>query len=145
MTASRPDRKKDAARLAELHAEIEKNWPKLRAGPLPDAFRRLRELLVEAVAVAGRLDLAEEVERFGARLDEAGKLALVELPMLVARAESAVTLMYEPGRATGAYADAKDLFIDAIYLAESLGLADEAAKLSARLAEVKAVFRNQLS
>lgn len=67
-----------------------------------------------------------------------------ELAALVARAENAVERMYERSGGAGAYAEAKDLFGDAVALARRLGLGAEAAKLEARLAEVKAVFRSQL-
>lgn len=145
MDAPAPDRDEDARRLSVINAEIEKVWPDLAAGHVPTAFARLSELLPEAVAVARRLDLQEEVDRFTAKLEGARKTALVELETVAVRAEAAVAAMYETGRATGAYADAKDLFADAIGLAKRLGLADDAKKLEARLTEVKAVFRNQLS
>ena len=62
---------------------------------------------------------------------------------LVASAEDAIERMYEPLTATGAYSDAKDFLCDAIGLAGRLGLVEEVARLEARLAEVKAVFRGQ--
>ena len=43
------------------------------------------------------------------------------------------------------YSDTKDCFWDAIGLAERLGLKEEAAALSARLAHIKAVFRSQFT
>lgn len=138
------DRDEDARRLSVLNAEIEKVWPALSEGHVPTAFARLCDLLPEAAAVARRLDLQEEVDRFGAKLESARKVALVELETVAARAERAVEAMYEARGATGAYADAKDLFADAIGLAKRLGLSDDARKLEARLAEVKAAFRGQL-
>lgn len=138
------DRDEDARRLSVLNAEIEKVWPALSEGHAPTAFARLCDLLPEASAVARRLDLQEEVDRFGAKLESARKVALVELETVAARAERAVAAMYDGRGATGAYADAKDLFADAIGLAKRLGLNDDARKLEARLAEVKAAFRGQL-
>ncbi len=145
MDSPRRDRDEDARRLSVINAEIEKVWPELEAGRVPAAFARLAELLPEALAVARRLDLQEEVDRFAAKLEAARKTALVELETAVARAERAVAAMYESPSAAGAYSDAKDLFADAIGLAKRLGLADDAKKLEARLTEVKAVFRSQLS
>lgn len=66
-----------------------------------------------------------------------------ELGRLTGSAEDAVARMYEPRQAAAGYALAKDLFADAIGMAERLGLAEESARLRARLAEVKAVFRGQ--
>lgn len=135
------EREEQARRLAVLNAEIEKAWPALKDGHVPTAFARLCALLPEAAAAAKKLDLQEEVARFNARLEEARKIALVELETVVARAERAVAAMDDYRRATGAYADAKDLLLDAVSLAERLGMADEARKLEARLASVKAAFR----
>jgi hypothetical protein len=67
-----------------------------------------------------------------------------ELAAIVARAEDAAERMYERSGGAGAYAEAKDLFGDAIALARKLGRAEDAKRLEARLAEVKAVFRGQL-
>ncbi len=68
-----------------------------------------------------------------------------ELAALVVKAEDAASRMYERSGGAGAYAEAKDCFCDAIALARRLGLEEEARKLEARLAEVKAVFRSQLT
>ena len=45
--------------------------------------------------------------------------------------------------ATARYSDAKEFLHDAIALARQLGLAATEARLRARLAEIKAVFRGQ--
>lgn len=63
-----------------------------------------------------------------------------ELAHLAARAEAAVSRMYGSGGA-GAYAEAKDLFCDAVALAKSLGDGARAAELEARLDAVKDAFR----
>jgi hypothetical protein len=148
MDAPRPGRAENARRLTELHAEIELLRPRMRGEGgmhVPTAFREILKALAEAIALARGLDLGEEAERFEGVREEARRLALAALPIIVARAEAAVTRMYERFGATGAYSDAKDDFCDAIGLAKRLGLDDQAAKLDARLAEVKAVFRSQLS
>jgi len=137
------EREEQARRLAVLHAEIEKVWPELGGGRVPTAFARLAELLPQASAAAQKLDLQEEVQRFAARLEEARKIALVELETVVARAERAVEALDDDRRATGAYADAKDLLLDAVSLAERLGMSDEAKKLEARLSRVKEEFRGR--
>jgi len=67
-----------------------------------------------------------------------------ELAALVGKAEDAVERMYERSGGAGAYSEAKDYFRDAIVLARKLERESEARRLEARLAEVKAVFRNQL-
>lgn len=54
--------------------------------------------------------------------------------------------MYETRHGTtGLYSDAKDAFYDAISAANELGLKGEAEELSARLDNIKAVFRSQFS
>jgi hypothetical protein len=144
MDAPRHDREKAALRLAVLHAEIEGLRPRLREGHVPTAFRDMLGPLAEAIALCEALDLGEEAARFEAIRAEARKIALVALGMVAARAEGAVGRMYEPSGGAGAYAEAKDLFGDAIGLAKRLGLDADARKLEARLAEVKAVFRGQI-
>jgi len=69
--------------------------------------------------------------------------SLRELRRLAAQAEAAVALMYEAGRETAGYAQAKDSFSEAIGMADRLGAAEDAERLRTRLAEVKAVFRGQ--
>ena len=68
------------------------------------------------------------------------------LAWLEAQAEKAYNALYDarPGSGTAAlYSDAKEFLIDAIALARRLGFDEEAARLSRRLAHVKAVFRGQ--
>jgi len=64
-------------------------------------------------------------------------------------AEQAYDDMYErahsPSSAAAYYSDAKEALYDAIRLAGELGLGEEAARLEARLAHIKAVFRSQFS
>jgi hypothetical protein len=70
------------------------------------------------------------------------------LQNLEAQAEAAYTKMYDARDATEAaarYSDAKEALCDAIGLARGLGKADMAARLEARLAHIKAVFRSQFS
>jgi len=70
------------------------------------------------------------------------------LAWLEAQAEKACDALYDarPGSATaGRYSDAKEFLTDAIALARRLGLGEEAARLSHRLAHIKAVFRGQFS
>jgi hypothetical protein len=65
---------------------------------------------------------------------------------LEARAEAAIEKMYDASSSTaaaGAYAEAKDSLSDALGLAERLGQPDAVARIKARLAHVKAVFRSQ--
>jgi hypothetical protein len=68
------------------------------------------------------------------------------LRWLEAQAEQAYSAMYEaqPGSELAArYGDAKEFLHDAISLARHLGQAEEAERLSRRLAEIKIVFRRQ--
>jgi hypothetical protein len=68
------------------------------------------------------------------------------LRWLEAQAEQAYSAMYEarPGSELAArYSDAKEFLHDAIGRARSLGLDDEAERLSRRLDEIKTVFRQQ--
>jgi len=63
-----------------------------------------------------------------------------------AQAEEAYYKMYDartPGDATARYSDAKEFFRSAIQAARGLGKSEVAARLDARLAHVKAVFRSQ--
>jgi hypothetical protein len=67
---------------------------------------------------------------------------------LEAKAEAAYDAMYEahsPNAAGVCYSDAKEFFYDAIGLARRLGVAADLARLEARLAHVKAVFRSQFT
>jgi hypothetical protein len=67
---------------------------------------------------------------------------------LEGQAEAAYAKMYDTTNATDAaahYSDAKEALYDAIGLARSLGKADVATQLEARLAHIKAVFRSQFS
>ena len=68
------------------------------------------------------------------------------LRWLEAHAEQAYSAMYEarPGSDLAArYSDAKEFLHDAIGLAQRLGQAEEAERLSQRLTEIKTVFRRQ--
>ena len=68
------------------------------------------------------------------------------LRWLEAQAERAYSAMYEarPGSDLAArYSDAKEFLHDAIGLAQRLGQAEEAERLSQRLTEIKTVFRRQ--
>jgi hypothetical protein len=70
------------------------------------------------------------------------------LRWLEARAEQAYSDMYDAQwgtPATGCYSDAKEFLYDAIGLARRLGRDADAARLSQRLAHIKAVFRSQFS
>jgi tetratricopeptide (TPR) repeat protein len=93
--------------------------------------RGLLRLARGAHEAAGE-DLAHALGDNGARLAR-----------LVAAGEAAYAKMYEAAAARGPYADAKDAFADAIGLAERLGLHDEARRLDARRAHIKAVYRSQ--
>ena len=65
---------------------------------------------------------------------------------LEAAAEAAYAAMYDRPTGAGAtacYSDAKEALHDAIGLARQFGDADIEARLMARLAEIKAVFREQ--
>ncbi len=65
---------------------------------------------------------------------------------LESQAEAAYDKMYEahsPGDAAARYADAKDYLSDALALARRLEAQDAVARLEARLAHIKAVFRSQ--
>jgi hypothetical protein len=76
------------------------------------------------------------------------KAQLEQLEHLKAMGEKYYDDMYEAHSPSGAnvcYSDAKECFWDAIGLAERLGLKEEAAALSARLAHIKAVFRSQFT
>lgn len=71
---------------------------------------------------------------------------LYQMRACIALGEKAYDDMYESSRSsTGLYSDAKESFREAIRLANELGLAEEAAALSARLEHIKAVFRSQFS
>jgi len=64
------------------------------------------------------------------------------------QAEEAYSRMYDAtssSDATARYSDAKEALYSAIALANGLGQAKTAARLEARLAEIKAVFRSQFS
>ena len=68
------------------------------------------------------------------------------LSFFEAQAEEAYTRMYEarPGSDLAArYSDAKETLHEAINLANRLGLRSESERLSARLEEIKTVFRRQ--
>jgi hypothetical protein len=67
---------------------------------------------------------------------------------LEAKAEAAYDAMYEAHSPSGAgvcYSDAKEFFYDAIGLARRMGREADLARLEARLAHVKAVFRSQFT
>jgi len=75
--------------------------------------------------------------------DDAGRMRELE-----ALAEGAYDAMYDTHDRSGAaacYSDAKDFFREAIAVARSIGAADDVARLEARLAHVKAVFRSQFT
>jgi hypothetical protein len=83
--------------------------------------------------------MADETER-QAQLDH--------LAHLKAMGEKAYDEMYDaypPNAATALYSDAKECYYDAIGLARRLGLEEETKALEARLAHIKAVFRNQFT
>jgi hypothetical protein len=68
------------------------------------------------------------------------------LRWLEGRAEAAYDKMYDTHNstdATGAYSDAKGYLDDALALARRLKLPEVVARLDARLAHIKAVFRSQ--
>ena len=65
-----------------------------------------------------------------------------------AKAESAYDAMYDahdPSAAGVCYSDAKEFFYEALGIARRIGAAGEYARLEARLAHVKAVFRSQFT
>jgi len=68
-----------------------------------------------------------------------------KLRWLEAQAEQAYCDMYDAqaSQLAARYNDAKEFLYDAIGLARRLGQADEAERLSKRLAEIKAIFRRQ--
>jgi hypothetical protein len=74
---------------------------------------------------------------------------LARMETLKKYAEQAYDDMYEkahsPSAATGYYSTAKEALHDAIRVANELGLTEEEAKLNARLAHIKAVFRSQFT
>jgi hypothetical protein len=59
--------------------------------------------------------------------------------------EEAYTRMYDARSPSGDYSEAKENFHGAIALAQELGLQEEVARLEARLAHIKGVFRSQFS
>ena len=64
------------------------------------------------------------------------------------QAEEALARMYDAcvsSAATARYSDAKEALHTAIGIARELGEGETAARLEARLAEIKAVFRSQFS
>jgi len=67
----------------------------------------------------------------------------IEIAKLEALAEAAYDRMYDASRPKDAYEEACEYFNDAIELARSVGLEDEAARLSARKAHVTAVYNSQ--
>jgi hypothetical protein len=73
---------------------------------------------------------------------------LEQLERLKKMGEKAYDDMYEahsPSDANSCYRDSKDYFYDAIGLARTLDLNDEADALSKRLLHIKAVFRGQFT
>jgi len=73
---------------------------------------------------------------------------VAELARLEAAAEAAYDAMYDAGSPSAAgvcYSDAKEYYYEAISLAQRMGAAGDAARLEARLAHVKAVFRSQFA
>ncbi len=70
----------------------------------------------------------------------------MRLRSLEVQADQACAAMYDaPFDTTGRYSDAQEFLADAIALANELGLAEEATRLSRKLAHIKAVFRSQFS
>jgi hypothetical protein len=70
------------------------------------------------------------------------------LAWLEAQAEAAYDKMYDARHSRDAatlYSDAKEYLYDAIGLARQLAKSDDAARLEARLAHIKAVFRSQFT
>lgn len=73
-------------------------------------------------------------------------LKVDSLRRLKALGEKYYDQMYESRHgATGVYSNTKDVFNDAISLANELGMKEEAEALSKRLDHIKAVFRSQFS
>ena len=73
---------------------------------------------------------------------------VTDIAALEALAEAAYDAMYDahgPSAAGVCYSDAKEFFYDAIAVARRLNASDEVARLEARLAHVKAVFRSQFT
>jgi len=71
---------------------------------------------------------------------------LERLRLFKAQAEAAYTRMYEArigSDLAACYSDAKESLHEAITLAQRLGLCRAAERLSARLEEIKTVFRRQ--
>lgn len=74
------------------------------------------------------------------------QLKVDRLRQLKALGEKYYDQMYESRHgATGLYSNTKDVFSDAIFLANELGMKEEAEALSKRLDHIKAVFRSQFS
>ena len=76
------------------------------------------------------------------------KAATKRLRQLEAFAEDAYDKMYDATKSRDAathYSDAKEALSDAIGLARRLGRTKDAARLEARLAHIKAVFRSQFT
>jgi hypothetical protein len=73
---------------------------------------------------------------------------LERLRQCIKLGEDAYDQLYEPqthNNPAGHYSDAKDFFGEAIGLANTLGLNEQAQELSERLAHIKAVYRSQFS
>jgi hypothetical protein len=80
--------------------------------------------------------------------DPSEKAAVERLRRLEALAEAAYDSMYDATKSRDAstlYSDAKEALYDAIGLARRLGRTGDAARLEARLAHIKAVFRSQFT
>ena len=70
------------------------------------------------------------------------------LRALETKAEAAYDAMYDahdPSAAGVCYSDAKEFFYEALGMARRIGAAGEFARLEARLAHVKAVYRSQFT
>lgn len=74
-----------------------------------------------------------------------GEKRLLRLEELAEKAYSDMYNSGSTGAATALYSEAKECFYDAIALARALGRAEDAERLSLRLAHIKAVFRSQFS
>jgi hypothetical protein len=112
--------------------------------------------LIDAMFLAERTGLAEHAARLKVRIDELrqeflsgfASAELGEMAELEARGEKAYSEMYDTYSSTaasGCYEDVTDYFARAIGLAERAGMPEEAARLEARLGQMRGVYRSQFS
>lgn len=112
--------------------------------------------LIDAMFLAERSERTEDAARLKARIDRMreeflsgfASAELGEMAELEARGEKAYSEMYDTYSSTaasGCYEDVTDYFARAIGLAERAGIREEAARLEARLGQMRGVYRSQFS